>query len=94
MKLHKEIADSTWFTLFGDKILTLVIFTVLAPSFWALRLIHSNTIWLGAVVLTVWALIYGWILWALHRHNHLRLLVSLPCTALALLAAFLFVWGV
>lgn len=92
MKNHKELADSTWFMLIGDKLLTLAILALLAPSFWALQLIHSGSFWLGAALLTIWAVTDGLILWALHRHDYLRLLVSLPCTALGVVAAFLFVW--
>jgi hypothetical protein len=57
MRHPKKIADSTWFSVFGDKVLTLAVFAFLAPSFWAFQLIHSNRLWFGSALLAVWAVI-------------------------------------
>lgn len=93
MKHHKEITDSTWFSLFGDKLLVLAIFAFLMPFLGSFLLIRGVHWLLGSAVLIVWTVINGWILWRWHRCEYLRLIISLPCTLLGIAAAALFVWG-
>jgi hypothetical protein len=93
MKNHKEVAESTWFRLIGEKLLVVVLLALLAPAFRAMELIDAAHYWRGGIILTGWVLVVGGALWALHRQGYLRLIVSLPCALLGLLAAYLAVFG-
>ena len=92
-KNHEELADSTWFTLFGDKVLMLAIFAFFLPTLWAVQLMHSGEIVIGSALLLGCVGLNGLLLWNLDRKKHLRMVVSVPCTLLGLLSIFLFVWG-
>jgi hypothetical protein len=91
-KNHKKLTDSTWFTLVGDKFLMLGIFAFLAPSMWALNLLHSGQVVIGLALLTGCTGLQGRLLWELDQRKYLRLVVSGPCMLLGLLSIFLFVW--
>lgn len=92
-KNHEDIAESTWFLLVGDKVLLLAVFASLAPFAWALLSIHAGEGLIGSIVFVVWSGLDGWALWELHRRKYLRLLVSLPCTVMGVLAVILGVWS-
>jgi hypothetical protein len=93
MKHHKEIAESSWFALIGDKLLILAVLAFLLPFLFAFQLMHAGHLKMGIFLLAIWTIADGVSLWHFHRHNYLRLLISLPCTLLGVGAAFLIVWG-
>ncbi len=85
---NNEISDPLWYQLFGYEIFTVVIVALLAPSLWAFQLLHSGHILFGAAIFIAWAALDSWILWALHVKKYLRLIVSIPCTLIGIVAAF------
>lgn len=92
-KHHEEIETSTWFLLVGDKILGLAAMIFLAPSVWALWLVHAGDVLLGSILLVLWTAMDGWALWQLHQRKYLRLAISVPCTLMSVAVAALGIWS-
>ena len=82
----KPVTDSLWFMALGDKLLVAAVFACLAPVVYALDLARSGHVQAAVVVGVLWCAAQAAVLWYVHIRRLVRLVVSVPCVLLAVVA--------
>jgi cbb3-type cytochrome oxidase subunit 1 len=90
---RSRVEQSSWFMLFGDRIVVLAAFLSLAPAIYAIWLFRESRFWAGAAVGVIWIVLDSILLITLHNRRVVRLVVSICCTLAVVLAAALVVYG-
>ena len=86
--------DRWWFVLFGDRVVAAVAMLSLAPAIYAIWLAHQSRYLSSAAVGAAWLILDSLLLVTLHNRRVVRLAISVSCTFVVVVAAFLVIFGI